>query len=118
MESPLISKELITDTKTLFDAIRNIGICAALTLGLPFIEQSIPVAFGGNWLKAIAVYCTIGVIIGLYLCNLAWLFSSLTAKQSSKHFHAVSSTIVILLITLSICSTAFQQVWGQLFHYG
>ena len=113
----LISEEFIEDIKTLFDSIRNIGICAALTIGLPFIEKTMPLVCNSTWLKLSATACTIGVIIGLYILNLIWLFSKLDSKPKSKHFHLFSSFIVMSLISLAIGSTAFAKVWGQLFNY-
>lgn len=113
----MISKEFIKDIKTLFDSIRNIGICAALTIGLPFIENTTPLVCNSIWLKLSATAFTIGVIIGLYIFNLIWLFSELASKPKSKYLYLVSSFIVMSTISLAIGSAAFSRVWGQLFNY-
>lgn len=113
----MFSKEFISDIKTLFDAIRNIAICASLTLGLPFIEIATPTVFGHNWLKFIATSLTIGIILGLYIFNLVWLFSSFSERPKSKLLHGTSSFILVTLVSATIAGTAFKQVWGLLFQY-
>ncbi|SFG37545.1 hypothetical protein SAMN05216175_10626 [Neptunomonas qingdaonensis] len=112
----MVSDNFVNDVKVFFDSIRNIGICAALTLGLPFIEKTMPLIFcNSNALKFTAVSFSIGVILGLYVFNLIWLFKSLKSKGSSKFSYAISSIVIMSLITLAIGSTAFIEVWGNLY---
>lgn len=113
----MISDKFVSDVKIFFDSIRNIGLCAALTLGLPFIEKAMPTIWGSNALKFIAVSFSIGVIFGLYAFNLIWLFKNLESEAKSRIFNAASSFIIIFLVTLAIGSTAFNEVWGKLYSY-
>lgn len=105
----------IEDIKVLFDAIRNIGICVALTLGLPFIEAAIPIIFDNAIVKIIAIGTTFGVILGLYSLNLLWLYTNLKGAPKSKYSHFIGFFIIVITITVAIGGAAFAEVWHQLF---
>ncbi len=110
----MINEEFLSDIKTLFDAFRNIGICAALTLGLPYVEQSILSVSNSVWLSHLVTEFYMLIIAIFYLFNLIWLFGTLKEKPKYKALFVVSSIIVISLVTLSICVVAFDQIWNQI----
>jgi hypothetical protein len=117
IKDDLTSDDFSLDIKVFFDAIRNIGICAALILGLPSIELAMPVIFNCNIIKIFATSFTLGMVIGLYLLNLVWLFKSLKVRSKNKMLFMISSVIVIGLISLAVGISSISSVWGSIFVY-
>ena len=89
------------DTKTIFDSLRNMGICIAMLLGLPTLYKSTYYLYP----KAQAyIGCfVIGMAIPLTAANLAWTFRTLEQKSSK-----VVNIFIVILGCLIISFFAFQ----------
>ncbi|MCY7264284.1 hypothetical protein [Pseudomonas protegens] len=79
---PIIQRVFGTpdDTKTIFDSLRNMGICIAMLLGIPRLYDAtyyLPPAA-----KTIAGCFVIGATVALAAANLAWTFQTLKDKSS------------------------------------
>lgn len=86
-------KDISDDSKTFFDALRNIGICFVLLAGVPYLEKEVsPV-----WLKNPVVTFSLAVIAALYAFNIVWFISS--SKRKSK-FQITFFICMLTLITL------------------
>lgn len=114
----MFSNKFVTDIKTFFDSIRNIGLCVALTIGLPFIEKSANFYCENTTFTYAVVTLSVALIVFLYFFNLVWLFSSQQGEVMSKLLYILSLITIMGLITVAIGGAAFVEVWGKLKVYG
>ena len=101
------------DVKTLFDSIRNIGICVGLTLGLPMIQNTLGQGFWG----ATITYFSFGIILGLYLFNIFFTLVKLKEKPSVPLIYYIGFPMISILTTFIMGGVALTKVHDQMFNF-
>lgn len=92
-------EEKQADTKTIFDSLRNMGICIAMLLGLPSLYNAIdylPHAAQGT------IGCfVIASAVALAIANLAWTLQTVKKKSSpvaKNSLVVVGSGVIIAFV--------------------
>ena len=78
------------DTKTIFDCLRNMGICIAMLLGLPRLYSATD--YLGSLGQTICGVIVIGSAVALAIVNFAWVIKALKGDSS------VMATLLLLVI--------------------
>ncbi|MBE0421989.1 hypothetical protein [Pseudoalteromonas nigrifaciens] len=112
----MITDEFRDDIKTLFDFLRNLGICFVILLSIPGLEKSAPSFLDCFYMKQILMYFTFGIFVALYGLNNVWLFKSLKVKPGHKYKSVsfISSVIMTIIFTISITGFSVINVWAVL----
>ncbi len=115
-ENVLITEEFKNDIKTLFDFLRNLGICLVILLSIPELHESGPSFLDNYYIKHILKSFIFGVFVSLYVLNVLWLFTSLEVKPNHK-YHKLSfcaSVFMTVIFTICIIGFAVINVWSLL----
>lgn len=90
-----------SDTKTIFDSLRNMGICIAMLLGLPSLHKAVyylPTS------SRVAIGCfVIGMVVPLTVANLAWTFRTLEQKSSK-----IANLFIVVIGCAIVTAFGFQ----------
>jgi len=98
-------EEKQADTKTIFDSLRNMGICIAMLLGLPSLYKAIDYLPDGAQ-GAIGCF-VIGSAVALAIANLAWTLQNLKEKSSPVAKYTlvgVGSGVIIAFVVRAFLS--------------
>lgn len=100
-----LSKEKQVDTKTIFDSLRNMGICIAMLLGLPSLYKATD--YLPHYAHIAAGCFVIGSTIGLALANLLWTLHNLEEKSAlwAKGLVIIIGSLVILAFVVNAFNT-------------
>lgn len=95
------SKEKQVDTKTLFDSLRNMGICIAMLLGLPSLYKATD--YLPHYAHVAAGCFVIGSTIALALANLLWTLHNLEEKSAlwAKGLLIIIGSFVIIAFVVN-----------------
>lgn len=88
--SNFFDNEKQDDTKTIFDCLRNMGICIAMLLGLPSLYSA--TSYLGNLGHTICGFIVIGSALALAIVNFAWVIKTLKGDTS------LVATLLLLII--------------------
>ncbi|BFM20062.1 hypothetical protein [Gilvimarinus japonicus] len=103
------SDNFVADIKILFDYIRNIGLCVAIILGVPYVESLIPFFSA----KVIFAAFSVGVVFGLYVLNYMWLRSALKTEPTSKFFHSFGILTLIIVFTMTLGGASIYNLFSK-----
>ena len=96
------TKEYIkADTKTMFDSLRNVLICAAFYIGAAYIYIDSPQFFGSDVPANYVVILLILFGTGLYVMNIIWLFISLNARLKNRFVHYLGGLSLLFFATIA-----------------
>lgn len=100
-------KHMLEDIKTIFDGIRCIGLCAAMALGLQWLQE--PMISAGFSYLARGMVNFLGLTISgvLTAAALFWTFLSLKTEPRSKTFHRISVFFLILITLTAVIAVVF-----------
>ncbi len=92
-------EEKQADTKTLFDSLRNMGICIAMLLGLPSFYGA--AHYLPNFAQTVVGCLVIGGAIALAWANITWTLQSLKERSSpwaKFPLVAIGSAVIIVFV--------------------
>lgn len=104
-------EQLATDSKVFFDYLRNVGICAVLTLSVPefnIILSNMNFNWSmmlGGWAERMFVFMSLSMIAILYIINAIWLYYNMKSKPFSKSTNVISALIIFPLVTTIFAAT-------------
>lgn len=104
---PFISKQLITDIKTLFDGLKNLALCFAMLLALPLLQTMLASVYDNRVFAVAAIWASLATIVLLAGYNFIWLYKTMEAKPKFQFLNKLSWLFIILITALIfLCTTA------------
>lgn len=104
-----IKQDFLDDAKTIFDGLKNLGVSAAIALGLQWFQVSMAESDLSHNFKVFVNWLGVALSILLTSLTLYWVGMSLKVKPANRIFNmfslAVLGLIAATIMSTVICST-------------
>lgn len=103
----------LNDIKTLFDGVKNLGLCAALALGLQGFQGPMETLGLSHNMRVMINFLGLGLSCALTAFAIVWLCFSFTQKPTSMRLYRVSLFMlgaVTLLVMFIIISSSWMKI--------
>lgn len=100
-------KHILDDIKTMFDGLKSLGLCFAITLGLQWLQEPMINAGFSYELRGMVYFLGLTLSVFLTAAALFWTFCSLKTEPRFKGFHKFSVLILIVIALAAMIAVLF-----------